>query len=68
MTPEQLLYYEKLHNLVTQHRTAHWDAKKYRGKGYSEKEYRTGLEIDKLVRAENLKRQREVKTINRQTQ
>jgi hypothetical protein len=58
ITPEQLEYYEKLHTLVTQYRTAHWDAKNYRSKQAADKEYRLGLEIDKLVRSENLKRKR----------
>ncbi len=56
ITPEQLEYYEKLHHLVTQYRTAHWDAKKYRGKQAADKERRLGSEIDKLVRTENIKR------------
>jgi hypothetical protein len=58
MSPEQLAYYEKLHSLVSRMRTAHWEAKKYRSRSAADKEYRLGLEIDKLVRSENLKRKK----------
>lgn len=58
ITPEQLEYYEKLHNLVTRYRTAHWDAKARRSVQAAEKEHRLGMEIDKLVRNENLKRRK----------
>jgi hypothetical protein len=58
ISSEQLAYYEKLHHLVTQMRTAHWEAKKYRSLQAAQKEHRLGLEIDKIVRNENKNRQR----------
>lgn len=63
MNPEQLTYYETLHKLVTKMRTAHWEAKKYRSASAAKRENDLGLQIDKIVRAENIRRTQEANKI-----
>lgn len=49
--------YDQLFKLVNQLRSAHWHAKKYYSKEASAKEYRIGLEVDKLLREEHKDRE-----------
>jgi len=52
---EQLPYHEQLFQLINKMRTAHWDYV-HGIKSAKEKEHRIGLEIDKLLREENARR------------
>lgn len=54
---EELPYSEQLHILVTKMRTAYWEGRKYRSPSAFRKAEELGKQIDKLTRAENLRRQ-----------
>jgi hypothetical protein len=53
---EELPYYEQLHILVTRMRTAYWEGRKYKSASAFKKADDLGKQIDKINRAENLKR------------
>jgi hypothetical protein len=59
---EELPYAEQLHTLVTRMRTAYWEGRKYGSKASHDKANQIGLQIDKLTRAENLRRLKENQT------
>lgn len=62
MTTDQR--YDQLLKLANKLRAAHWDAKKYGGNTYREKERIAGAELDRFLREENKRVQSLEKEIN----